>query len=63
MDSAPPGAHSNPGQWCVILLPLGLWHGAKRRPIDAKDPATIVLLIEPIHDRVDQHPFEPVVLE
>jgi hypothetical protein len=35
----------------------------RRRPIDAYDPATIALLIEPIHDRVDEHPFVPFVLE
>jgi hypothetical protein len=43
----------------------GLWHAAKRRPIEAHDPATtiVTLRIEPIHDRVDEHPFVPVVLE
>ena len=44
-------------------LASGLWYAAKRRPIDAYDPATIALRIEPIHDRVDEHPFVPLVLE
>jgi hypothetical protein len=40
----------------------GLCHVAKRRPVHAHDPA-IALRIEPIHDRVDENPFVPVVVE
>jgi hypothetical protein len=49
----------------VTSLSPGLWHTAKRRPIQAHDPATTVPTwrVEPIHDRVDEHPFVPVVLE
>jgi hypothetical protein len=46
----------------TVLSP-GLLHAAKRRPIDAYDPASIALRIEPIHDRVDENPFVPLVLE
>jgi hypothetical protein len=44
-------------------LATGLWYAAKRRPIDAHDPTTTVVTfrIEPIHDRVDEHPFVLVV--
>jgi hypothetical protein len=45
----------------VTLLSCGLWHAAKRRPIHAHD-AAIALRIEPIHDRVNEHPFVPVVV-
>jgi hypothetical protein len=37
------------------------WHAAKGQPIHAHDPAT-QFRIEPIDDRVDEHPFVPVVV-
>lgn len=46
-------------------MPARLWHAATRRPIDAHDPATTVVTfrVEPIHDRVDEDPFVPLVLD
>ena len=48
--------------WSVTSLSSWLCLAAKRRPIHAHDPA-IRLRIEPIHDRVDEHPFVPVVVD
>jgi hypothetical protein len=46
----------------LVRIGWKLWHAAKRRPIDAHYRA-IALRIEPIHGRVDEHPFVPVVVD